>query len=136
MTCVEGAGRLSIHELIGCSSIASAQLDTILISVSACYFWIIPRVTFRGLLFLGHLSLKHFKLTLPRFRSPAPAPGFTPHSQIPCPHPAPAPGFTPHPLQEDTASVVVPGQLKSQPCSCLSVSQLPAERAVVFVVQS
>lgn len=119
MTCVEGAGRLSIHELIGCSSIASAQLDTILISVSACYFWIIPRVTFRGLLFLGHLSLKHFKLTLPRFRSPAPAPG-----------------FTPHPLQEDTASVVVPGQLKSQPCSCLSVSQLPAERAVVFVVQS
>lgn len=123
MTCVEGAGRLSIHELIGCSSIASAQLDTILISVSALLFLDYPQSHFPWSAVLGPSQSETLQTDSPQV-------------QIPCPHPAPAPGFTPHPLQEDKASVVVPGQLKSQPCSCLSVSQLPAERAVVFVVQS
>lgn len=89
MTCVEGAGRLSIHELIGCSSIASAQLDTILISVSALLFLDYPQSHFPWSAVLGPSQSETLQTDSPQVQIPCPRSWVhsPPSDPLPPPHP-------------------------------------------------
>lgn len=120
MTCVEGAGRLSIHELIRCPSVPSAQLDTILISVSALLFLDYPQSHFPWSAALGPSQSETLQTDSPQVQIPRP------RSWVHSPPSSGRPGFS-----GGSRAAEIPALFLS-----VRVPASSRQRAVVFVVQS